>query len=51
MVQVEGVDGAAPAAKKARYSLLLDNDVSAAPAAAGPAAPAAAAAGVEDAAE
>jgi hypothetical protein len=36
VVPVEGVDGAAPpAAKKPRYSLTL-NDVSAAPAAAGP---------------
>ncbi len=37
VVQVEGVNGAAPPAKKPRYSLTL-NDVSAAPAAAGPAA-------------
>ena len=45
VVQVEGVDGAAPPVKKARYSLTL-NDVSAAPGAAaaapGPAAPVAA---------
>jgi hypothetical protein len=39
LVQVEGVNGAAPPAKKPWYSLTL-NDVSAAPAAAGPAAPA-----------
>jgi hypothetical protein len=41
VVSVEGVDGAAPPAMRPRFSLTL-NDVSAAPAAAGPAAPAAA---------
>jgi hypothetical protein len=41
VVSVEGVDGAAPPAKRPRFSLTL-KDVSAAPAAAGPAAPAAA---------
>ena len=38
---VDGVDGAAPPAKKARYSMSLGDDESAAPAAAGSAAPAA----------
>jgi hypothetical protein len=50
VVQVE-VDGAAPPAKKPQYILRLTlNDVSAAPAAAGPAAPATAEEGGEDAA-
>ncbi len=50
VVQVGGVDGAAPPAKKPQYSLTL-NDVSASPCAApGPAAPAAADEGGDDAA-
>jgi hypothetical protein len=49
VVPVEGVDGAAPPAKKPRYSLTL-NDVSVAPAAAGPAAAAPTEEGGEDAA-
>ena len=39
--QVDGEDGAAPPAKRARYSMSLGDEESAAPAAAGPAAPAA----------
>ena len=52
VVQVEGVDGAAPPAKKTRYSLTLNDrsaDPCAAPAVPGPADPAAADEGGEDA--
>jgi hypothetical protein len=50
VVPVEGVDGAAPPAKKPLYSLTL-NDVSVAPAAAGPAVPATTEEGGKDAAD
>ncbi len=53
MVQIEGVEGAAPPAKKPRYSITLNDDSAspcAAPAAPSPAAPAAADEGGEEAA-